>query len=181
MYLSEVPDLDTERYFKPNLLGGSMEYDVDLSDVGCGCISALYTILMPAANNFTDPFKYCDAANVDGHSCPEFDIMEANKHAFHVTSHKCNPPNSDGAYGWCDSHGQCTMDVYYETDIQTSYGPFDGRSINTQLPFHVKTEFHESDGDFVGYTTTLSQSDRQVVMSTGDCSWYLNHLSSDMT
>ena len=48
MYLSEVPDLDTNRYFTFNFLGGSMEYDVDLSKVDCGCVSALYTILMPS-------------------------------------------------------------------------------------------------------------------------------------
>ena len=61
MYLSTSPTLDTSSYYKPNLLGGSMEYDVDLSLVSCGCVSALYTILMPAIDNTDDPFKYCDA------------------------------------------------------------------------------------------------------------------------
>ena len=51
MYLSTSPTLDPQSFYKPNLLGGSMEYDVDLSQVSCGCVSALYTILMPAADN----------------------------------------------------------------------------------------------------------------------------------
>lgn len=55
-YLSTVDSLDTSKYFKPNLLGGAMEYDVDLSKVGCGCISAIYTVLMPGLDNSSDPF-----------------------------------------------------------------------------------------------------------------------------
>ena len=31
MYLSTSPQLDTAKYFKPNLLGGYLEFDVDLS------------------------------------------------------------------------------------------------------------------------------------------------------
>ena len=31
MYLSNSPKIDTNDYFKPNLLGGSIEFDVDLS------------------------------------------------------------------------------------------------------------------------------------------------------
>ena len=105
MYLSTVESLDPSQYFKPNMLGGVMEYDVDLSQVGCGCISALYTVLMPAVDNFEDPFKYCDANQVGGFWCPEFDIMEANRHAFHVTGHKCDPPNPNGVYSSCDRGG----------------------------------------------------------------------------
>ena len=47
MYLSTSPTLDTSAYFKPNLLGGSIEFDVDLSDSKCGCLTALYAIVMP--------------------------------------------------------------------------------------------------------------------------------------
>lgn len=31
-------------YFLPNLLGGSVEYDVDLSQHECGCIAAFYLV-----------------------------------------------------------------------------------------------------------------------------------------
>jgi len=31
MYLSTVDDLDTSKYFRANLLGGRIKYDVDVS------------------------------------------------------------------------------------------------------------------------------------------------------
>jgi hypothetical protein len=66
MYLAtsreEDPEsVDPTKYFKPNMLGGSMEYDVNLSQVGCGCVTALYTILMPSVDENVDPWKYCGA------------------------------------------------------------------------------------------------------------------------
>jgi hypothetical protein len=36
-YLSTTQDWSKDTYFRPNLLGGSMEYDVDLGTVSCGC------------------------------------------------------------------------------------------------------------------------------------------------
>ena len=56
MYLSNSPTLDTSDYFKPNLLGGSIEFDVNLDESGCGCLTALYAIVMPASQNTSDPF-----------------------------------------------------------------------------------------------------------------------------
>ena len=47
-YLSSTQMFDKTQYFMPNLLGGSMEYDVDLSEAGCACNAALYLIGMPA-------------------------------------------------------------------------------------------------------------------------------------
>ena len=153
MYLSTSPTLDTNSYYKPNLLGGSMEYDVDLSMVSCGCVSALYTILMPAIDNTTDPFKYCDANQVGGHWCPEFDIQEANRHAFHATAHECDAP-SNGLYSNCDRGGQCTADVYYHPG---QYGSGSQYTINTENPFKVKVEFLvDSDDIFTGYRMTLT-------------------------
>ena len=97
--------------------------------------------------------------------------MEANKYAFHVTGHKCDQPDASGKYHNCDRGGQCTMDIITDTNIQSTYGPFIERQINTELPFHVKTEFHQTGTQFTGYTTTLTQGDQQVQMSTGDCQY----------
>lgn len=83
-YLTESEDWDPNAYFRPNLLGGSMEYDVDLSRVSCGCNAALYMIGMPGVSADGSPFEstdgmhYCDANEIGGNFCPEFDIMEAN-------------------------------------------------------------------------------------------------------
>ena len=182
MYLSTSPTLDPQSFYKPNLLGGSMEYDVDLSQVSCGCVSALYTVLMPAAdNNVQDPFKYCDANQVGGHWCPEFDIQEANRHAFHATAHECDAPSSNGVYHNCDRGGECTADIYYEA--ANTYGFGSQYTINTERPFHVKVDFQETDEVFTGYRMTFTQEGREVVMDpqTGNCSAYLPAMTSDIT
>jgi hypothetical protein len=179
MYLSESQSIDTSAYYTPNLLGGIFEYDADLSSVSCGCVSAIYTVLMPTLDaHATDPFKYCDANKVGGHWCPEFDIQEANRHAFHATSHKCDAP-INGLYSNCDRGGECTLDVYYDTPGEYGFGS--QHKINTENVFHVKTEFQEQNGVFVGYKMTFTQEGRELVMETGDCSNYLQHMTSDIT
>ena len=122
MYLSTSPTLDTTKYWKPNMLGGSFEFDVDHSKVGCGCLSGIYMVRMPSldAGN-TDPFKYCDANQVGGYWCPEFDIMESNKYGLTGTAHACPAP-VNGIWSNCDRIGQCTTDVLLN-GIANSYGP----------------------------------------------------------
>lgn len=101
-YISESPSMDfgNPDYFKPNMLGGSIEYDVDLSNHECGCIAALYTVSMPGKRSDgslwmdTDKWGYCDANQVSGNYCPEFDIMEANKWSWATTPHKCDSPTA---------------------------------------------------------------------------------------
>lgn len=48
-YIHNTPSLDKSNpdYYIPNVLGGSIEWDVDLSHHECGCIAAFYTVLMP--------------------------------------------------------------------------------------------------------------------------------------
>ena len=112
-YFSETPNASPENFFKPNLLGGSVEFDVDLSQMECGCIAAFYTVSMPAKDwngNYTpgeDGFYYCDANQVGGTYCPEFDIMEANKYAMQVTPHYCDSPTDKGHYNSCNRSGSC--------------------------------------------------------------------------
>lgn len=82
-YLSKTASIDPTGFYRPNLLGGSVEYDVDLSQSNCGCIAAFYLVSMPGKDsngNYwnTDGYYYSDANQVDGNYCPEFDIMEAN-------------------------------------------------------------------------------------------------------
>lgn len=75
--------------YHPNLLGGSIEYDVNLSDVGCSCNAAFYLVGMPGHNpggslNATPAGNYyCDANRANNSDyCPEMDIQEANKFAW---------------------------------------------------------------------------------------------------
>jgi len=140
MYLSLSPEIDTDNYFTPDMLGGYLEYDVDLRNVGCGCITAIYGINMPAVDNVTDPFKYCDANRVGGHWCPEFDIMEANKYAYRGTAHKCDLPDSNGKFPSCDRSGQCSVDVL-RNDTELDYGPGAEYKIDTNKPFSVRADY----------------------------------------
>ena len=67
--ISRVPwmSYDDDMYFKPNLLGGSIWYTVDLSQHECNCVAAAYLVKMPGkdANGNTwwdtDGYGYCDA------------------------------------------------------------------------------------------------------------------------
>lgn len=118
-YIHETDSLDQSnpQYFTPNLLGGQIEYDVDLSNHECGCIAAFYLVSMPGKHDDgslwmdTDGWGYCDANQVDGNWCPEFDIMEANKWAWASTPHKCDAPTDKGFYNSCDKGGQCAQNT----------------------------------------------------------------------
>ena len=109
-YITSNPNFDKTNpdYWTPNLLGGYVEYDVDLSDHDCGCIAAFYTVSMPGkdANGNpwldTDGYGYCDANQVAGNWCPEMDIMEANKYSWATTPHTCDSPSDKGFYSHCD-------------------------------------------------------------------------------
>lgn len=89
MFLGNSQNIDIGNYFHPQLVGGSMEYDMDVSRSECGCNSSVYLVAMPTPESTDDDFKYCDANAVGGHWCPEFDLFEGNKHAFRTTAHTC--------------------------------------------------------------------------------------------
>lgn len=147
----------------PDLLGGSLSYDVDLSQNGCNCVAALYMVEMPAKNEDgsyregDDGMYYCDANQVGGAFCPEFDIMEANTFAWRAVHHNCDEPNENGFYGDCDRAGQCHVDVLTDFPDQDHYGPGDNYTINTLNEFNVKIKFIDNDeGEFVQYTIILT-------------------------
>jgi len=185
-YIHETPDLDQSnpRYFKPNLIGGSVEYDVDLSHHECGCVAAFYLVKMPGKHQDgtywmnTDGWGYCDANQVDGNYCPEFDIMEANKWAWATTPHKCDSPSNKGFYSNCDHDGQCQQNTTRNL-AWAGFGPGGNYTIDTTKPFHAKISFENNNNQFSKFTTLLSQEGRTQSMST-DCS-YLNYMSWDMS
>jgi len=81
--------------------------------------------------------------------------MEANRHAFHSSGHKCDAPTPNGVFNNCDRGGQCSLDVVHIRPDR-AYGEGSQYRINTEMPFHVKTEFHKRNEEFIGYTVTLS-------------------------
>jgi len=169
MYLSLSPTLDTSKFYSPNLLGGALEYDVDLSNVSCGCVSSVSVVGMPAVDNWRDPFQYCNANRLNdprGHLCPEFDIMQANGYAFQSEAHRCEAP-VDGVYSRCHQ-SNCSLNTSHVRPLN-AYGKGASYRINTEEPFHVKMDFLDQNDQFMGYTLTLSQNDNSVEISAGSC------------
>ena len=66
MINDEIFDTDSPNFFQANLLGGSVEWDVDMSSFECGCNSMFYTTSMPGKDRNGNLDKgqnyfYCDA------------------------------------------------------------------------------------------------------------------------
>ena len=48
-YASDYDQMDPETSFlKPQLLGGSVEYDIDMTKANCGCDADIYLVALPA-------------------------------------------------------------------------------------------------------------------------------------
>lgn len=125
-------------------LGKVFSYTVDLSSADCGCIVALYLVAMghnsrpgTCGGDF-----YCDANNVCGVACTEYDIMEANKHAFRTTAHAKTDPNGEGVGLGGSAEGL----------KQEDYHP-GSKCIDTNKPFQVAIYFAPGNS----MITTLSQ------------------------
>ena len=77
----DASSIQYNMFYRPNLLGGNIIYDVDLTKSKCSCNAALYLVAMPGYNSKgqPDPGKsleyYCDASGLSGNKCPEIDIM----------------------------------------------------------------------------------------------------------
>ena len=180
-YLATSNALGPDNFYGVNLLGGSISYDVDLSQSGCSCNAALYLISMPGKDWNGNPSGgeggdyYCDANMVNGQWCPEFDIMEANTYAWHSTPHKCDSPNDKGHYSNCDRGGNCFQVAHQK--LNGIYGPGNQYPINTQKEFHVKFSV-DTDGNFKVEFTQNGQT--HSMASDGSCFGYLGMIKNDL-
>lgn len=168
VYLGKSCDqsMNGDMFWSPNLLGKNVSYTVNLAGAGCGCNIAFYLVSMPARNGDGSPNPtkcgdyYCDANLVCGVGCPEFDIMEANNAADHVTPHKCdgNSPN----YYNCDGGG-CVKAIDYN-----QFGPGKG-TIDTNKDFKVQIGFAKGGSGLDHVTTILTQEGRSMSVYHNDC------------
>jgi len=131
------------------LLGGSISFTVDISQIGCGLNAAFYLVGMPAASAGSNGDYYCDANAVGGTSCSEMDLFEANRHAIQITPHGCSGGSCDG--GGCAKNTQ---------SITNGFGPDSSHTINSLNPFTVTISFTKgSDGkSLTGITSVISQT-----------------------
>ena len=76
-------------------------------------MASLFTVKMPAKDKYgnlvpgENGLWYCDANQVGGSYCPEFDIMVANRYALQTNPHLCDAPNEHGYYDRCERAGSC--------------------------------------------------------------------------
>ena len=163
--------LTGDMFYKPNLLGGSFEYDIDLSQSTCGCLATVYFTGMPGIDTSGKPdprsnVSYYCAGQDTTQPCPEIDVMEANQHAWQTTLHQCDENATvKGHYDGCDSWGFDKK--IWEMD-KNAYGPGEQFTINTQNDFHTKFEYKADNGKLVQVVTTLSQGDKSFVITQDD-------------
>jgi len=152
-------------YVRFDLNQEPLVFEVDLSQVPCGCLACVYLVAMKDPNEFGS--NYCDMAeNVapglhDG-TCYELDIFEANNNAMQSAVHT----QFGGTYGSgnCDRNG-CFMRTggpQATPERQGLYGL--GKYIDSSKPFTVKTKV----GGDGALTITLSQDGKTAKSFTSD-------------
>lgn len=138
--------------------GGSVAFDVDVSDVGCGCAAGVYLTALDQ-----ETCSWGARADDAMPTCQSIDLMEANAKGFMTASH---PMGNAG-----DSH--CTQKA--EDYDYWAYGPNSMYTIDTSKSFTVQTRFFsalDEDGWFYEslkqIETVLSQGDKEVSL-VQDC------------
>jgi len=180
---------DPNGFIQLQLLGKTVAFQVDLSQVGCGCNLAVYLIEAPGRDRIGRPSEgdcgyspyYCDANKVCGQWCTEMDIMEANNRVFAVTPHKCDE-SSTPEYENCDRIGE-GKNTKERIDV---YGYGSEFVIDTRQPFEVSTSFYGrpsglyTQASFEKIVTTLSQGGRTVEMPNSPKGEYLAGMADAM-
>jgi len=94
--------LDGESFnYTPYLRGGAVQWDVDLSKLGCGCVTGVYAVKASS---------YCtNEADITASipMCKSIDLMQANPYGFHTQLNPC-------ANGTCDAISQCQYDMAHQ-------------------------------------------------------------------
>ena len=155
------------------LLGKTLSYTVDLSSISCSCNSALYLVTMPGygSNGQPTPGKYgtyyCDANDVGGVWCWEFDVQEANKYVTATTPHSCS--QSPGGYiSDCD-RGGCGTNSHDKDG--NGMCPGGNCKINTDQEFRYSITFGSSSID-----VTLTQGQNTFSYQACDNGGYISNM-----
>ena len=144
-----------------SLLGKTLSWDVDLSNVPCGLNATFYSVYLSQGMGYRD-------ACATFFSATELDFMEANQYAWHTTFH-CAPNDcgsapplgfggtlSDPRYLFYDFSGK-------QTTIQLLYGPGEQYTINTRQPFHASIEFRlDTEGNLEAMLLSLTQGENGI-------------------
>lgn len=118
-----------------NLLGGSVEFDLDLSGVPAGVNANIYTISPKVTGGAFSSGDYCDGAENDKPWCTEVDWLESNGNCGGATTLHTIPGPGMGCTAW-----GCRVDYHY----------------NGRTTFHMRVEYGQD-----GQWTTIR--DGQVI------------------
>jgi hypothetical protein len=122
-----LSQVDSDPY-QLEYVGGCLEFDVDVSQVGCACSAGIQ--LTPV----NDQCTMSSVASFDS-TCSTIDIMKANINGFEVGSDPCDESKAN-VFG---NDFQCKVVASDASPI--AYGNNQDHIINTQLPYHVTTDF----------------------------------------
>ncbi|CAK0836139.1 unnamed protein product, partial [Prorocentrum cordatum] len=153
---------DPRLYARPNLLGKTLRFTVDLRGAGCGCDAMVYLTAMGRGKGASKcPDHYCDANVACGEACAEVDIMEANQRAWHSTLHSSRDKSGASAgFGGGGAGWSGPRDWTAE-----QYGPR-GTCIDTTRPFGVAASFPVGDGGLLAAMhVALSQDGQSCPLS----------------
>jgi hypothetical protein len=84
--------------FKPKYLGGTLKFDVDVSDLGCNCAAGVFLVALDG-----DKCNWGSYEAPDQPQCATVDVMKANTKGFATASLNCEN-------GSCDVANQCKSD-----------------------------------------------------------------------
>jgi len=159
-----------------DLLGGYVEFDMDISKTLIGVNTNVYGIFplpTPAAdgpNNF-DVSNYCDGqVTANYYWCPEMDIVENNGpvawgSTYHTQPRRTGSVHDDNSWG-CDPAG-CAADRLYTPPscYGSSCNGGNQTAIDSTKPFTIRAAFSQELG---AMTVTFSQGKTKVVLQGDD-------------
>jgi len=146
-------------------LGGTLQFDVDVSSVGCECAAGVYLV------ELNDDYCSWDSkSRGETPQCATIDVMEANQHGFKTQSLPCE-------FGVCDEESQCSASANAAGTMK--YGSGSEYLINTKEKYSVKTQFMRNEDDLECIKTTLIQGANEHSFDQ-NCADYLQPLSSKL-
>jgi len=160
-----------------NLLGGYVEFDIDISRTAIGVNSNVYGVFPFMASGDFDAFHYCDAQPISPVWCPEMDFVENNgpvawTSTWHTVPGRV-PEGTRNPHG-CDEKG-CYAARYYQPPFHykaqcTAREP--APVIDSSRVHTIRVSFDELTGDM----TVVFKQGAAVVNMSGDS--FLNDLGS---
>lgn len=102
-FVLDLPyDDSIEWAYYTSYLGASLSFDVNVSNVGCGCAAGVYLAALDDETCSWDPYPSDTTPQ-----CASVDLMEANRNGFITASHPCE-------FGSCDIESQSKRNLNFD-------------------------------------------------------------------